>query len=193
LSRFSPGIVLLLLLAAAVFAGAAPGARTLWVIKRGNMVHAREDGVEFITGTPLARLKDGRSLRLQLDLSAGGAQAGPFVPLAQPQFVLSYDLWEERFAVARTDVPRSISHLTAPDAEAWCIEQLAVPIATFTARVTTSPFWVRLTHKLEDDDRDKPDADDSGLSIRGLIDRFSRRQPAGGWTETVTSGPLRLD
>jgi hypothetical protein len=156
-------------------------------------VHVRAEGIEFISGPPLSRLKDGRSLRLQLDLSAAEAEAGAFAPLAQPRFVLSYDLWEERFAVARTDVPRSISHLTARDAEAWCMEQLALPFATFTARVTATPFWIRVTHRLEDDDPDKHDADDSGLSIRGLIDRFSRRQPAGGWMETVTSGPLRLE
>jgi hypothetical protein len=170
---------------------AAPPERMVWVSRRGEVVYIRAAGLEFISGQPLARLKDGRTIRLDLDAALGPAASGPFVAIAQPRFVLSYDLWEERFAVTRTDIPRSISHLTARDAEAWCLEQLAVPFSVFHTRSADMPFRVRLEYRLQDEEL-QPSADDRGITLRGLIDRLSRRQSSNAWMNIVVSGPLRL-
>ncbi len=44
-------------------------------------------------------------------------------------FALSYDLWEERFAVTTVDArAQSVSHLALAAAEAWCVEQLVIPL-----------------------------------------------------------------
>ena len=156
------------------------------------MVNVRASGVEFITGTALARLKDGRSLRLELDVAVASAQAGHYVAQAQPRFGVSYDLWEERFAVTRTDQPRSLSHVTARDAEAWCLEQAAIPVAAISPR-SAAPFWIRLAYRLIDEERRTADEAGAGLTLRGLIDRLSRRQSADTWSDTIVSGPLRLE
>jgi len=167
--------------------------RSLWIIRRGDMVNVRASGVEFITGTALARLKDGRTLRLELDVALASAQAGPYVAQAQPRFGVSYDLWEERFAVTRTDTPRSLSHVTARDAEAWCLEQLVIPVSAISSRASVAPFWLRLTYRLSDEERRTAEAADGGITLRGLIDRLSRRQSADTWSDTIVSGPLRLE
>jgi hypothetical protein len=192
LNRVVTWFTVALALAGLVSIGAAP-ARSLSVSRRGDLVRVRTAGVEFITGTALARLKDGRALRLELDLSLAFEQAGPYVAQAQPRFGVSYDLWEERFAVTRTDTPRSLSHVTARDAEAWCLDQMAIPVAAISSRTPSGPFWLRLSYHLTDEERQTADADGAGLTLRGLIDRLSRRQAADTWSDTIVSGPLRLD
>lgn len=181
-----------LVLAGLLSVDAAP-VRSLWISRRGDLVYVRTAGVEFITGTALARLKDGSALRLELDVALASEQAGPYVAQAQPRFGVSYDLWEERFAVTRTDRPRSLSHVTARDAEAWCLEQLAIPVAAISSRAAAAPFWLRLTYRLSDEERRTADAAGAGLTLRGLVDRLSKRQAADTWSDTIVSGPLRLE
>ena len=181
----------LLVLATLVVEGAAPVARTAWVSRRGDLLHVRASGIEFIAGAPLARLKDGRSIRVELEASLAPAEGGPFGTPAQARVVLSYDLWEERYAASRIDVPRSISHLAARDAEAWCLEQLALPIAAVPT--LRAPFWLRVTYRLQDDDQPAGGQDPGGFTLRGLIDRFSRRTAAEVWAETIVSGPIRIE
>jgi len=192
LKRFVRWSAVALALAGLASVDAAP-LRSIWISRRGELVYVRTAGVEFITGTALARLKDGRSLRLDLDVALASAQAGPYVAQAQPRFGVSYDLWEERFAVTRTDRPRSLSHVTARDAEAWCLEQLTIPVAALSSQAASVPFWIRLTYRLIDDEGRTADASGGGLTLRGLIDRLSRRQAADTWSDTIVSGPLRLE
>jgi len=72
-----------LVLAGLASVNAAPS-RSVWISRRGDLVYVRTAGVEFITGTALARLKDGRSLRLELDVAVASAQTGPYLAQAQP-------------------------------------------------------------------------------------------------------------
>jgi hypothetical protein len=168
--------------------------RTVWLSRNGDTVHVRGDRLGLIAGAPLARLKDGRSVRLELDVATAHAPAGPFSVHARRRLVVSYDLWEERFAVGRLDPPlRSISHLTTQDAEAWCIDQLVVPASTFAGNGTGARLWVRLSYRFEDEDRASTPDDNGGVTLRGLIDRLSRRSDSGAWSGTIVSGPVRID
>jgi hypothetical protein len=191
LTRPFAALTALLVLATLVVEGAAPAVRTVWTSRRGDMLHVRASGIEFITGAPLVRLKDGRSIRVALEAATAPAEGGPFDVRAQAQAVLSYDLWEERFAVSRVDVKRSISHLAARDAEAWCLEQLAFPLSVL--RSQSAAFWIRLTYRLQDEDQPSERDDQGGFTLRGLIDRFSRRAGAEVWADTVVSGPIRIE
>jgi hypothetical protein len=181
----------LVAIAALVSASAAPPVRTVWTSRRGDMLHVRASGVEFVAGPPLARLKDGRSIRVDLTAATAPEANAPFELRTQAQAVLSYDLWEERFAVARVDVKRSISHLTARDAEAWCLEQLVFPVSAL--RTQSAAFWMRLTYRLQDEDQPAAQEDPGGFTLRGLIDRFSRRAASEVWADTIVSGPIRIE
>ena len=66
-------------------------------------------------------------------------------------FALSYDLWEERFAVTAVDArSQSVSHLALAAAEAWCVEQLAIPLSALGALGRDVPFWIRLEYRILD-------------------------------------------
>ncbi len=87
------------------------------------------------------------------------------------RFSFSYDLWEEKFTVTRLDSPtRSASNLPAARAEAWCLDNLSLPIADVPR---DRPFWVALEFESEEA-KDPSKADVTGLTDR-LIDIFGRR------------------
>jgi hypothetical protein len=181
----------LALLAALALAPAAARAQAVTVATAGGMVKIRAQGWSFLTAEPLARLKEGRTVRVELALlvlaSPGRSPAG----VARQIFSVSYDLWEERFAVARAGTGGvAISHLTAAAAEAWCVEQLAVPIASLRG-LDDRRFWIRLEYRILDGAA--PDADeDAGLTLQRLIDVLSRRSKSESSARALDGGPFRL-
>jgi hypothetical protein len=166
-------------------------AQTVTAGQTRDAVTVHAPGLGFIKGEPLARLKDGRSLRVDLELSITPGPGGAAAARGQRTFILSYDLWEERFAVSlEGSSPRSVAYLTAAGAEAWCLEQLTVPIAELGRLGRDAPFWIRLEYRVLDGET-APAADD-GLTLRSLIETFSRKPRPNVWTHAVEAGPFRL-
>lgn len=174
-------------------------AQTLSIDTVGDAVKIRASGFSFLKGPPVDRLKDGRSVRVEL---AAMALPGPGKePAATTRriFALSYDLWEERFAVTTVGArSQSVSHLALAAAEAWCLEQLALPLTALGALGRDVPFWIRVEYRiLEPESASDPPG--SGYTLQALIDLLSRRrkaEPAG--TEQVETslrafegGPFR--
>ncbi len=105
-------------------------AQSVSIARAGNAVTVRAPGFDFIKGEPLDRLKDGRSVRVDLELDVLPGPGGAAAAQGRQTYVLSYDLWEERFAVTLVGPPpRSIAYLTSVAAETWCLEQLTVPVS----------------------------------------------------------------
>lgn len=160
------------------------------VAARGGAMHLTAPAFHFLTGTTLDQLRDGRSVRMEFELAVLPGPGGTAAQRARERITVSYDLWEERFA-ATTDAPvRSARHLTLADAEAWCLDQLTVPLRALE-RERRAPFWIRLTYRI---DRSDADSDDSGggFTLRGLIDRMSRRTSADEVSATTELGPFQL-
>ena len=148
-------------------------------------------GLGFIKGETLTRLKDGRGVRVDLELTVLPGPGGTAVAQGRQTFLLSYDLWEERFAVTMAgSPPRSSSYLTASAAEAWCVEHMTIPVSEL-GKVRSAPFWIRLEYRVLDGDT-APDRDDGGMTLRGLIEALSRKSKAGALTHTIEAGPFRL-
>jgi hypothetical protein len=127
----------------------------------GDTLHVQAPAFNFIKGEALARLKDGRSLDFDFELAVLPTPGAPAVIQTRQRLVLSYDLWEERFAVTRTGTPpRSISHLTAVAAEAWCLEQLTVPTSGLGRLKRDAPIWIRLEYRVEAPNG-RPSSDDA--------------------------------
>jgi hypothetical protein len=167
-------------------------AQSVTVYTAGSALHVRASGFGFIKGPALDRLKDGRSLRVAFELGVLEKTGAPAMTSSRQSFILSYDLWEERFAVTQTGTPsRSISHLSAADAEAWSLERLMIPLSALGRLGGDRPFWIRLEYRVQDGDR-AADADDAGFTLRGLIDRLSRRSKAAEAKESIESGPFHL-
>jgi hypothetical protein len=181
--------VLCALLASAPILASAQG---VTVDAVGDALRIHAPGYNFLKGEPLTRLKDGRSVRVELVASVLAAPGKSAVATTKRIFGLSYDLWEERFAVTLVDErSRSVSHLMAAAAEAWCVEQLAVPLTALGTLGRDLPFWIRLEYRLLDSDATQ-EAPDSGYSLQALIDALSRRRKAESSTRALEAGPFRL-
>ncbi len=168
----------------------AVAAQTAAVRVEQGMLHVSAPAFHFIKGRALARLTDGRSVRFELDLRVLARPGGASVTDIRQGCSVSYDLWEERFAVAADSPPAQlVSNLTADDAEARCLDKLAVPLADLRGRVPT--FFLRLEYRVVDEEQPvRPE--DSTVSLRGLIDRLSRRVGDRERPEAMDLGPFQL-
>lgn len=166
-------------------------AQTLSVNAAGDALRVQARNFNLLEGTVLTRLKEGRSVRVDFELTVLSKPEGPVVKQTVQGFTLSFDLWEERFAVSRAgSPPRSISHLRAADAENWCLENLTMSISSLGIGRDT-PFWLRLVYRVQDL---APVTEDPGdrYTLRALIDRLSRRREEADLEKSVSGGPFRL-
>jgi hypothetical protein len=167
-------------------------AQTLTVDTAGGTLKIRAPGFSFLKGDPLARLKDGRSVRVELAALVMAAPGKSSAAATRRIFALSYDLWEERFAVTMVGGrSQSVSHLAASAAEAWCVEQLTIPLSALGVLGRNAPFWIRLEYRILDSDS-PPDSADSGYSLQALIDALSRRRKAEPSPHALEAGPFHL-
>ncbi|MDX1983463.1 MAG: hypothetical protein SFV51_24540 [Bryobacteraceae bacterium] len=163
--------------------------RPVWT---GSDLRVSAPSLRFLSGAVLDRLRNGAAVGFDFQLSL---RAGASVLRRSPhRFVFSYDLWEERFSVARlargTLERKNISHLTQNAAESWCLENLLVLTDGLDpARLLN----VHLEVRAEEPRDNSPIAGDSGISLTGLIEIFSRpaRPHVARWN--LTQGPLRLN
>ena len=189
MSRGSSLRVALVLLALVLSATMA--AQAITVRRTGDTMAVRAPTFTFVKGEALARLKDGRSVRVDLSLAVLAKAGAAHVTQVRQTFVLSYDLWEERFAAAILGSPaRSAAYLSAAAAEAWCLEQLTVPVSTMGA-LANAPFWVRLEYRIEDG-ATRPATGGVADTLQGLIDALSRKGKAGELSHSIEAGPFRL-
>ena len=171
---------------------ATASTQTLTVDTIGDTLKIRASGFSFLEGEPMARLKDGRSVRIELTVMVLPAPGKPVVAMTRRIFALSYDLWEERFAVTTVERrSQSVSHLALAAAEAWCIEQMAIPIHALGTAGRSLPFWLRLEYRMLDGDS-RPDSDESGYTLQALIEALSRLGKSDPVPRAIEAGPFRL-
>jgi len=168
-------------------------AQAVTVSTEGGALRVHAPAFAFIEGVVLERLRDGRSVPLELTLAVLARRGGPTVVEARQNFTLSFDLWEERVAVSRAGTPpRSISHLRPADAEAWCLEHLTVPVVDIARRGRDQAFWLRLEYQVQDQAPASEKDDDSAFTLRRLIDVLSQRREASQLRRSVEAGPFHL-
>jgi hypothetical protein len=183
----------LFVLALIVFPSTRAAAQAVSVTTAGDALQIRAPGFTFLKGEPLARLTDGRSVRVELALMVLPGPGRAPVASARQLFALSYDLWEERFAVATLESrSRSISHLTAGAAVSWCLEQVTVPFRALGAIAADAPFFIRLEYRILDSEGAASGDDGSAFTLQALIDALSRRRRTESSTDALEAGPFRL-
>lgn len=180
------------LLALVAWPDVRASAQAVTIHTAGEALKVRAPGLRFLNGEPLTRLKDGRSVRVELAAMVLAAPGKSAAAEARRIFSLSYDLWEERFAVTSVDArSQSVSHLMQAAAEAWCVEQLAIPLSALGGLGRDVPFWIRLEYRIRDGDGAPGEADTS-YTLQGLIDALSRRRRAAASASAFEAGPFRL-
>jgi hypothetical protein len=181
-----------LLLAVLVWPGAQSSAQPLTIATVGDTLKIKAPGFSFLNGDVLARLKDGRSVRVELAAMVLAAPGKSPAATTRRIFALSYDLWEERFAVQTVDArSQAVSHLALAAAEALCVEQLTIPLKAFGDLGRELPFWIRLEYRVLDGDG-SGDRTDSGYTLQALIDALSRRRKSESSPKPFEAGPFRL-
>ena len=157
----------------------------------GDRLRSSGAQLHFLTGRPLERLHNGRTVTYVLELLIRSERAGRVLARMAERFTFSYDLWEETFSVTRLASPaRSASNLSGIAAEAWCLENLSVPVAEIPV---DRPFWVGVEYASEEP-KESAKTETAILTLGSLIDIFSRRprdeQQVRGAVEEA--GPFRL-
>jgi hypothetical protein len=161
----------------------------LRVTSDGDNLHVAAPQLHFLTGRPLARLKTGNIVVFLSQLTLFRDDRVTVIRRKPERFTVSYDLWEEKFQVGMAVDRRSASRLSLEDTETWCLENLAISALGLE---TQRPFWLRFELRAASEKEISEVAGDSGISIRSLIEMFSRRAgpDEGHWT--LNAGPLRL-
>jgi hypothetical protein len=146
----------------------------------GDRLEVSAPSLNFVSGKALEHLRNGNSVAFDIQLSVLGDARQTVLRRAFERFVFSYDLWEERFSVARMRTSRgSVGNLSAHSAESWCIDKLSVLTAGLPQ---DRPLWVRIDVRAQEvRSRQTAEADEDGFSIAALIELFSRPgRPRGG-------------
>ena len=157
----------------------------------GDQLRIAAPRLHVLVGESLNRLRDGATVKYEFQLTARTDRNGRVLARTQQQFAISYDLWEEKFAVTKLgSSPRAISHLSAAAAEAWCVDNISVPSSALSA---AEPFWIRLDYRVADPAASADPPDNSGFTLSGLIDIFSRRTRTEQLRGSEEVGPLRLE
>ena len=169
------------------------GAQSATVTKVNDTLHVRAPEFRFLQGRTLTQLRDGRTARLDVRLELLGRSNGPVLAQVEQAFDVSFDLWEERFAVTRLGKPaRSVSHLTSTAAEAWCLENVTIPASAIQPD-RRGAVWMRLVLKAREDAPARQTDEEGGFSIRIMIDALGRRAEREAQPLVLEAGPFNVN
>jgi hypothetical protein len=156
----------------------------------GPLLRVTAPHLQFLSGRPLQRLRNGATVLFNFQLSISTDRFTTVPHRAFERFVVSYDLWEEKFAITRLGVARlSASHLNAESAQAWCVSQVSLPLEGVSRDL---PLWMRMEVRV-DESRPSPFIMSSPpLSLNRLIEIFSRPAAAGQERWIAEAGPLKI-
>ena len=162
----------------------------LFVRRSGDVIHVLAPRLHFLTGTALQRLHDGATVPFDFQLTISAGVKGNVVGRSLARYMLSYDVWEEKFKVVRLgNFGKFGSHLSATAAEAWCLQNTFLSVG---ALPTDKPLWARLEVRSVETREQAALSADQGISITTLIELFSHpiRPQQDHWT--LESAPFRL-
>ena len=168
----------------------ALAAERLSVIWDGDDLHVAAPQLHFLAGKPLERLKDGASVVFLTQLTLTTDRFDSILRRTPERFVFSYDLWEERFSVTKLGLgQRTVAHLSAAAAEAWCLDNVAISASSLPP---DHPFWLRFELRAADPKDEAAEIGEPGINLTRLIEMFSRRPRDQQPQWTAEAGPLRL-
>ena len=110
---------------------------------------------------------------------------------APARFMVSYDIWEEKFKVTIPGAsPSSRSGLTAAQAENWCLDNLVISALGLPP---DHPFYLRLELRTASPREFSSVMADPGISFRALAELFARKAgPDDPHWGPYESGRVRL-
>ncbi len=162
----------------------------LFVRRSGDVIHVLAPRLHFLTGTALQRLHDGATVPFDFQLTISAGVKNNVVGRSLARYMLSYDVWEEKFRVVRLgNFGKFGSHLSASAAEAWCLQNTFVSAGALPA---DKPLFARLEVRSVETKEEAALTADSGISITTLIQLFSRPIRPQQDHAILESAPFRL-
>ncbi len=157
----------------------------------GDNLHVTTPGLHFLTGKPLERLRNADTVVFVSQLTLFSDAHGTVFRSFRDRFIVSYALWEEKFAVTIPGTPpRSQLNLSAAQTEEFCIENLAISALGLAPE---RPFWLKFELRTAAQRDLSSLLGESGISVSGImIDLLSRKPGANDPYWTRSAGPLRL-
>jgi hypothetical protein len=177
------------------FAMMAEELRLNW---RNNRLELSAPHVHFLAGKPLDLLHNAASVPFNFNVTLWSGNRNHVYSRNFDQFVISYDLWDEKFKVVKTQSPvGKMEHLTKTAAELWCFDQMSMDL---TGVGGSEPLWVRLEIRAEDGKDGglfgrggRGSVSDAGISLSNLIEIFSRPAQQQSHWGPYDIGPFTVD
>lgn len=167
---------------------AVSSAQTLAVKLDGEQLRVSVPQLHFVGSEVLQRLRNGIAVNYVFKIGIASNRNSKPAREILYRFVISYDIFEEKFAVSRIEPnPRSITHLSESAAQLWCLDSIVLsPVGL----ASDQSFWVFMEYQTVEP---KPATTESGESLIGqLIDVFSRKTQREESRGTVMGGPFNL-
>jgi len=156
----------------------------------GDQLFVSAPKVDLIRGPVLTRLKDGGTVAFDFHLALWAGSRSSVRRRSFERFVVSYDLWEEKYAVTNLRKPAaSASGLTDNAIGKWCLEHISIASPNVGA---SEPVWVGLEIRTADTRQDTELFSAGGISLIGLVDLLSRPARPGEMRWSLETGPLML-
>jgi hypothetical protein len=176
-------------------------AEDLILTTKDNRLELSAPHVHFLTGAPLARLRNAAEVPFDFQVTLWSGSRDHVLRRTADRFVVSFDIWEQSFAISKLQGPRrSTAHLSAQAAEAWCWQQLSndMDIHIGDGALTGSErLWARVDIRAQapakSGDLFGRGISDSGISLSSLIEIFSRPAQAQQPHWTAEAGPITVD
>jgi hypothetical protein len=147
--------------------------QSLEIVFDGDNLRPVLPGLHFLTGKPLDRLKDARTVVFVSQLTLLEEDRVNVFRRKPQRFYVSYAIWERTFKVTIPGAtPESRLLATAEQAENWCLENMAISALGIAP---DRPYWLRLDMRTADPKDMSRVWSDSGFSVSGLIEIFSRK------------------
>jgi hypothetical protein len=157
----------------AIFLFRARAEQILDISFDGDNLRPALPGLHFITGKALDRLKDARTVVFLSQLTLLAEDRVTVFRRKPQRFYVSYAIWEKNFKVTIPGAtPESSLWPTAEQAENWCLENMAI---SALGMAPDQPFWLRFDLRTADPKDLSRVWSETGFSVSGLIEFFSRR------------------
>jgi hypothetical protein len=183
--------ILMLVLIGLFCAGSGAQQPSLVPERNGDSIRVTATQLHFLVGKAEEKLRNGAAVTFVMTMAALLENSKKPAVLVRETFVISYDLWEEKYSVVqRKPGGRSASRIAAATAEAWCLGNIAIPVRSIPER---RAFMLRFECSIAEEEAPRNEKDNSTLTLAGLIDVFSRKKREEPLHWEAVAGPFRLE
>jgi hypothetical protein len=185
----TPGLIVMLALCAFLCVSSLAQSIPILLERHGDNLIVSAPQLHFISGKAMERLKNGSTITYVVLLSIARENSKKQILQLRNKFMISYDLWEEKFSVIRVTDGNTTSRLTSAMAEAWCLGNIPIPARSVPER---EPFMIRLECSIQEESEKQP-SETSGQIFANLIEIFGRKKDDVPQRWETIAGPFRLE